>query len=479
MNYPLYSYRALVEPHKVIDGEAVCNTLFYHSDASHEEIDEVFLRGDPFAIDLNREIEEVEGLRVIETFERAKTPFALHVLGYTSNNDSIGMLGIEAGYNDYLNEMSGEVYGTGQKLATGELLIHSDIYLTDDNYYSNGGVSLTIDLELQRIVEEELQAIEKGAAVLIENETNKIRAMASTPTYDSTNISAYLHSPDAQFLNRAIEPYNVGSIFKIIVSAVAIEEGETDHIYTCTGNIDVLGQNFGCHNENGHGRIDFETAFKQSCNTYFIDISEKLDYERILEIASALQFDSSYSIAMGIDKKAGVLPSLSSLENERVIANTAIGQGDILASPLDFAMLVRTLTADGLFEIPTLIEGLVDRDGNVIPSINKESPPTRIIDESTANALLELMVKTCESGTGTNAKPINSSAGGKTSSAETGWLIDGERVVHGIFAGFFPADTKKYTLVVLAENGRSGSESANPVFKSIAERILQYETVLD
>jgi cell division protein FtsI/penicillin-binding protein 2 len=85
------------------------------------------------------------------------------------------------------------------------------------------------------------------------------------------------------------------------------------------------------------------------------------------------------------------------------------------------------------------------------------------------------MVETVDNGTGQAANVEGVGAGGKTGSAQSGWLVDGETMTQGWFVGFFPKDNPKYTIAVMAENGKSGGTSCAPVFKRIAERIIEIE----
>ena len=101
------------------------------------------------------------------------------------------------------------------------------------------------------------------------------------------------------------------------------------------------------------------------------------------------------------------------------------------------------------------------------------------MSEQTAKALRDMMEQTCLRGTGTTARPEGFDVAGKTASAETGWLRGGESVVHGSFAGCFPADDPRYVLVVLVENGKSGSVAAAPIFREVAQRVMQPETQQD
>ena len=138
--------------------------------------------------------------------------------------------------------------------------------------------------------------------------------------------------------------------------------------------------------------------------------------------------------------------------------------------------MLATVARGGVYREPKLVEGLIDRDGNLLKNLTSKEPAVRVWSEETSDRLMELLIGVCERGTGTTAKPSGISVAGKTASAETGWrTADGGDVVHGIFAGLFPADAPKYALVVIVENGRSGSAAAAPIFREIVQKIIEID----
>jgi peptidoglycan glycosyltransferase/penicillin-binding protein 2 len=178
-------------------------------------------------------------------------------------------------------------------------------------------------------------------------------------------------------------------------------------------------------------------------------------------------------LAAGLSEAAGTLPTAT---GALVRANTAIGQGDVMATPLDLADMLATVARGGVYREPKLVEGLIGRDGNLLRNLSSKEPAVRVWSEETSKRLMELLIGVCEHGTGTTAKPAGITVAGKTASAETGWRTkDGGDVVHGIFAGLFPADAPKYALVVIVENGRSGSAAAAPIFREIVQKIIEID----
>ena len=131
------------------------------------------------------------------------------------------------------------------------------------------------DKDLQTIVEREGAVLGRGAVVLLEAETGAIRAMASFPGYDVTDVAAALEAADSPFLNRATAAWNVGSIFKVCVAAAALEnEVELPENYCCEGFYRLGDHSYFCHERAGHGTLDLQQAMQLSCNPYFVELGQ-------------------------------------------------------------------------------------------------------------------------------------------------------------------------------------------------------------
>ena len=136
--------------------------------------------------------------------------------------------------------------------------------------------------------------------------------------------------------------------------------------------------------------------------------------------------------------------------------------------------MISVFANGGNLVFPSLVEKLVDAQGNTV-SNETMGEPTRIISKETADTIRGFMESVVSNGTGIYAKPENMGAGGKTASTQTGiYDENGEEIVHAWFAGFFPEETPKYTVVVLKEGGGEGSYIAAPIFKEIADNLYYY-----
>ncbi|NLT58311.1 MAG: penicillin-binding protein 2 [Clostridiales bacterium] len=470
LNYRTGQVAALVEPALLADPRQAAVRLASACGMTTAEILPYLEKGQVFGIQLDRAIPETEGIRQIESMGRIATPAALHTVGTLSGTGE-GVSGAELAFQQYLGRSGGRIYAAVRKTAAGYPLPGSDVTLVDEDYYLPGGVQLTIHADMQAVVERAAREIASGAIVLLEVGTGRIRALHSLPGYEGDRLADYLDAAGGELLNRTLEPYNIGSIFKILVAAQMIERDEVPAPYTCTGKITVDGRDFYCHNRSGHGTLTFEQAFARSCNTYFIARFGAEQYPPTLALARLLGWDQAGHLAAGLVKKAGNLPQERSASGQ-LLANTAIGQGALLATPLDLAALVATVAGGGVYRPPVLVEGLVDREGTLLRDMAREETAVEVFSAETAGRLRGMMEAVCREGTGTTAQPEGFAAGGKTASAETGWLLEGEPVVHGTFAGYFPADAPRYALVVLVEGGRSGSVAAAPVFKEIAQGVM-------
>lgn len=154
----------------------------------------------------------------------------------------------------------------------------------------------------------------------MESESGCIRASVSTPDYQLDQLSEAMEDPDSPFLNRVLLPYCLGSPFKLVVAAAALEEGyslclpegsteqeeeQPDYdalsfTYFCNGSIQVGDQTFSCHNHSGHGQLDLIQALEDSCNPYFIALGQWLGPEAILSMARRMGFGQPTLLAEGL-----------------------------------------------------------------------------------------------------------------------------------------------------------------------------------
>ncbi len=237
------------------------------------------------------------------------------------------------------------------------------------------------------------------------------------------------------------------------------------------GAVDIDGQIFRCHNLSGHGVLDMAGALEKSCNPYFITLAIDVGGPSLVRKAEMRGFGASAQLADGYRTETGSLPTMQELTSRAATGNFGFGQGSLTATPLQIAALVSSMANGGKAVVPRLVEGTTG-DGRTFSSRTAVYSPSQVFTPAAAAAVRDMMVKVVEEGSGSTAKPETGGAGGKTASAQTGKFVGDKEVVHAWFGGFFPAENPRYTIIVLVEGGESGTETAAPVFKEIADGIL-------
>ncbi|MBR5782952.1 MAG: penicillin-binding protein 2 [Clostridia bacterium] len=412
----------------------------------------------------------LKGVYVFEGVGRYQD-VAEHIVGYV-DGEMRGVTGLEKSYDSALS------YFGGQKNVTfatdGRSNPMTGLGLTvsgEDTGYKNGVVT-TLDIDLQKELEAVMaQYIVKGAAVVLDTDSGEILACASLPDYDAERVEQYLEAIDGQLINRALSPQTVGSVFKLVVAAAALEEGIGAFDALCSGGTVVGDLEFTCPKEGGHGEMDLESAFAQSCNVYFISLAQMLGTDKVMDMAKRLGFGESMEIADGLYASGGMLPDVTG-HSAKQLANISIGQGDVMASPLQIARLM-AVCAEGYLLRPSCFQGFYV-DG-ILRSEKWLDYKTRVLSDEVVEELRRICIATVESGTGSAACPEEGGAGGKTSSAQTGqYDSDGKEILNTYFAGFYPAEEPRYAIAVFAENGVSGGATCAPVFKAVCDYLRKY-----
>lgn len=428
-------------------------------------------KGSPVATNIGkRSIDSDSNIFCIPIYKRyAPSQAAIHIIGYLDEQYH-GVTGIEKAFDDIL--YSDENIAARVPVdAYGRSLGGADIELISPAP-KLGTVRLTIDNDIQSAVEAALDEcnVRQGCAIVLDAKSGAIRAMASRPSYDPYRISDYLDSESSPLLNRALESFAVGSIFKVAVAACAIENGFSDFQYTCTGSCNIGSVKFGCSSNTAHGKVNLQKALEVSCNTYFINLGQRLGAEKISETASLLGFGQGCKLADGILSESGILPTLESLQNPAALANFSFGQGSFTATPLQIAQMLCAVANGGKYSEPYLVDSVTDRVGK--ETKHKKKYPTVAISEETSDILLKMLTSVVENGNASAARPEKFSAAGKTATAQTG-IFDknGNEICNTWFGGCFPADNPRYVAVIMKQGGASGSYDCAPVFKKIADSI--------
>lgn len=423
---------------------------------------------------------ESENIRTVRILVRyGRHSLAPHVVGYT-DGDGRGVTGIEKYYDALLLRYSGRLLARCGVDALGNVLAGAPLTVVSEDYGCAGGVALTLDADVQRIAEEALNAfgVKKGAVVILDAKTSEIRAMASVPVFDRNSPQNSLDDPASPFINRAITPYSVGSVFKPVVAAAAMESGvSTGFSYRCTGKYVLNERNsFGCYRQEGHGVLDMCGGMAQSCNPYFINLALKVGAVPICSMGENLGLGQTVELADEWYAPAGLMPGAKELRSDAALCNLAFGQGTLLASPLQMAAVYAAIANGGVYRAPSLMQSIVDASGREIQ--RAELPHSRrVMSHETAKKLGALLRETVLNGSGRGAQPDCCAAAGKTATAQSGWLKEtGEEVLHAWFCGYFPYENPRYVAAILKEDGKGGSTDCAPVFRRVAERVFSEQS---
>ena len=424
-----------------------------------------------FSTEKSKHINENDDIKKFDVFQRYADSVALHLIGYT-DIDGIGVSGIEKYFQNEIDMNNGTLSVAYSADALGRMLTGEKIEIRNNNYYSQGGIMLTLDRDIQIIVENALENgnIDKGAAVVLDVKNSAVLACASTPTYERTSIEKYLNSSDSPFLNRAFASFPVGSVFKPVTAAAALENGIKLNEYNCKGYIEKSGNKFNCNKLEGHKKLDFDTAIAMSCNPYFIELSTKIGAEKLLNTAKKLGFGKSFDFGNGFTTSKGSLPDIKELNSSAAVGNLGFGQGKLSASPLQIANCFATIANGGIYNEPYIYKGSVDSNGNLTPSIQKDGE--RVLKKSTCGTIKKAMAKTTTEGTGKTSFTSLFNSCTKTATAQSGqYDKNGVEIKYCWFVGFFPIENPQYVICILKENGSSGGTDGAPVFKEISEKI--------
>jgi penicillin-binding protein 2 len=347
-------------------------------------------------------------------------------------------------------------------------------------------VTLTLDADLQRAMDEALRG-HSGSAVAMDPETGEILAMSSTPAYDpndfTTGVDATVWRELAAntanpFMNRVVQAtYSPGSMFKVVMSIAALEEGVITPATTfyCPGYLSIYNTVFRCNRAAGHGEVRLREALGESCNVFFYHVGVKLEIERIARYAKKLGLGAPTGVDLP-HEVGGLIPSPEwKLQTQRTpwfageTVSVAIGQGQVNVTPLQMARVAALIANGGKLVHPHLVKAI---SGQAVPVL----PPEDVgLKPETLEAVREGMrMVVSDQGTGYRAQIPGINVCGKTGSAQVvahAKLVKGVPsqtiIPHGWFLCFAPMEHPRIALVTMVENGGSGAEAAAPVAHDI------------
>lgn len=451
---------AFIKIQNIISDEDVLTTLKKGSLAVYSSDTQLNLKND-------------EDILNLALFERYNGDSLCHLTGFISGSGK-GIGGIEEAFDEYLKSADGKIEAVYHTDALGRLLLKEPIEIRDTNYLSKKGVVLTVDDRIQSITENVMKnsSIDRGAAVVLSAEKSEILACVSLPIFNRKNIRENITDKNSPFINRAITAFSVGSVFKAVTAAAALENGVKITDFNCSGKITESGMVFNCSKKDGHGRLNLTGALAFSCNPYFIELAVKTGAKNIIKTAEMLGFGKNTVLYGSLTGDAGNLPSVSSVDSDAAAGNLGFGQGELLATPLQIAACYAAIANGGIYNEPLLIKGFVDENGNFSEYKKSSETGKRVLSAETCAELDKGLFECIKNGTGKNAYSPFVEICGKTATAQTGrYNPDNSEILITWFCGYFPKENPQYVICIMKENGASGSSDDAPVFKEIAQNI--------
>lgn len=427
-----------------------------------------------------------------------------HILGYTGKifeaeyerlagegyelNEYVGKVGIEKTYEPLLHGRPGAALEEVDSLGKEIKVVDRQAPVPGYNVYLN------IDNGLQQLAWQELQAAVKrlktpgGSIVAIDPRDGAVLALVSYPGFDNelfgrgidaASYQALLEDPDRPLYNRAVSgEYPSGSTFKIIVGAAALEEGIASANLTVLsqGGLNVNGYAFPDWKTGGHGLTNITKALAESVNTYFYAIGGGYGNISGLGVEKIVDYGKKFGLTApsGIDlpaEGAGFLPSkgwkLKAKGERWFLGDTyhlAIGQGDILVTPLQVANYTSVIASGGTLYKPQMVKHMDLPDGTthtVKPEIIRRNVVSRETVKLIAAGMRAAVTEGSAQSLGTLPLPVT----GKTGTAEYGK----NKVPHAWFTGFGPYEHPEIVITVLVEAGEGGNISATPIAKKMFE----------
>ncbi len=475
------------------------------------------------------------GIRLIDDYKRYY-PYgtvASNILGFTGT-DGQGLGGVETYYDEELSGTEGRLISARNAWNT-DMPFEYEQYVEAEDGHS---LVLTIDETVQSILEkylaEGLQTymVQNGAvAVLMDVDTGAILGMATNPYYDPNDPftvldetlldkvradmeediedelalaeasgdedaiqeltidedAVYNQALNLQWRNKAVsDTYYPGSVYKMCVGAMALEEGVVtlDSTFTCTGNMPVEGVEGGinCWKREGHGLETFAAGIYNSCNPWMIHIGQLLGADTFCKYREAFGMTAS----TGIDLP-GEAATMYHAYEDMVPADLAVESfGQNFAITAVHMITAASAIANGGYLVqPHVVDRILDSDGNIVSTADT-SYRRQVISEETSRAIIDILQYNAESGSATGGYVAGYRIAGKTGTTEkiADWNASNSDVKTYIasYCGFAPAEDPKYALLVFFDEpnweengvGNGGNAVAGPIFAKIMEEVLPY-----
>ncbi len=356
-------------------------------------------------------------------------------------------------------------------------------------------IQLTIDHMLQNYVQARLGS-ESAAAVVIDCESGDLLAIGSSPAFDPNlfvngisvnDYNGLIEDDHRPLVSKSVQgTYPPGSTFKMVTALAALEAGivSSEDTYRCKGHLEVYSQKFGCWKRSGHGNVDLVRSLRESCDVYFYELALETGIERISEMARRLGIGERHDIPMSAVAE-GLAPTKewkNRVKGEDWVigdsVNASIGQGFVLASPLQLAVMTARL-ATGRAVTPRLIKTI---DGVEQPS-GAGAPMG--LNENHLRQIRKGMYEVVNHGSGTArssriTSPDHQMAGKTGTSQVISRRVKCDEVPwrqrdHALFVNYAPYDNPRIAVSIVVEHGCGGSSTAAPIARDITLQALYGE----
>ena len=467
-----------------------------------------------------------------------------HVLGYVSeasekdilNNEMIKkrhVPGLKVGKTGLEKTLENELIGTNGIQRYEVNAYGKRISQLDHTDGVNGNtIKLTIDTEVQKLCSELLKNV-AGSISVMDIYTGEVIAMQSSPSFDPNLFLFGINHDDWQLIrNNPLKPlvnktltglYSPGSTFKPMVALSALENGIIDENFKvrCEGKIEMYGQTYHCWKKKGHGVVDLKSAMKQSCDSYFYEISRKLGVDRLKETSIKFGLGEKVLNKTFSNEKKGLIPDTKwkkdNLGKSWVIGETlitGIGQGYTQTTPLQLCQMTAQLANGGFKIYPKIIveedmktaeqirvimnesrknlnkenDGLEDAK-DLLGFLNKTEHEPLFKDAKNINLIRESMFASTNEVRGTSyssrIEDPKYQFAGKTGTSQVKRITEEDRELdlktseipyndrdHALYIAFGPYNNPRYALSVVVEHGGSGSSTAAPIAKKLVKLIV-------
>ena len=435
---------------------------------------------------LMKDNEKIQGVWFEETYTRnyPLNQIACNIVGFTSSENQ-GTYGVEGSYNDDLNGKTGREYGYFDA--------NMEFQRTVKKATNGNNVILTIDANVQRLVEKQIQKYneETGAeniSVLVMNPNNgEILAMASKNTYDLNNprnlTSMYtqeqIDAMDEKATSDALmsmwsnfcvsSAYEPGSTYKPFTVAAALDEGvvkDSDY-FNCDGGLTVSGVRIRCSNRSGHGSISLEKSLMESCNSALMVIGQKLGRTNFSKYNKIFGFGQKTGIDLP-GETAGLIHSEEEL-NPVELATSSFGQTQTVTM-VQMAAGFSSLVNGGDYYEPHIVKEIQNENGAIVKK-NEPIVVKKTVSDKTSSLIRQYMKATVEEGTAAPAGVKGYSIGGKTGTAQKRPVTARKYLVS--FLGCVPAENPEAVIYVIIDEPHVEDQAHSTYATEFASKIMK------